>query len=42
MVSLKRLGNLDGNFHVLPGHEFTSDLDQERKTNPYLREAMKQ
>lgn len=42
MVSLKRLGELEGNFHVLPGHEFTSDLDRERKTNPYLREAMKQ
>ena len=40
--SLKRLGELEGNFHVLPGHEFTSDLEQERRTNPYLREAMKQ
>lgn len=40
MQSLKRLGELEGNFHVLPGHEFTSDLEQERKTNPYLREAM--
>ena len=40
MVSLKRLGQLEGNYHVLPGHEFTSNLAQERKTNPYLREAM--
>lgn len=38
--SLKRLGELEGNFHVLPGHEGTSTLDQERRFNPYLREAM--
>ena len=38
--SLKRLGQLEGNFHVLPGHEGTSTLDQERRFNPYLREAM--
>ena len=40
LASLKRLGELEGNFHVLPGHEGTSTLDQERKFNPYLREAM--
>ena len=40
MDSLKRLGELEGNFHVLPGHEGTSTLDQERRFNPYLREAM--
>ena len=40
MASLKRLGELEGNFRVLPGHESFSTLDQERKTNPYLRMAM--
>jgi glyoxylase-like metal-dependent hydrolase (beta-lactamase superfamily II) len=40
MESLRRLGALEGNFHVLPGHMGASDLDQERKHNPYLRMAM--
>ena len=40
MQSLKRLGELKGDFHVCPGHEATSNLDQERRFNPYLREAM--
>ncbi|MCI8423523.1 MAG: MBL fold metallo-hydrolase [Lawsonibacter sp.] len=38
--SLGRLGRLEGNFHVLPGHGPTSDLDRERRRNPYLREGM--
>jgi len=40
MASLKRLGELEGSFTVCPGHMQTSTLDQERKTNPYLRMAM--
>ena len=40
MASLKRLGELEGNFTICPGHMQTSTLDQERKTNPYLRMAM--
>ena len=40
MRSLKRLGELEGSFTVCPGHMQTSTLDQERKTNPYLRMAM--
>ena len=40
MDSLKRLGELEGNFHVLPGHMGTSELDRERRSNPYLRMAM--
>lgn len=40
MASLKRLGQLEGNFHVLPGHMGTSTLEEERKYNPYLRMAM--
>ena len=40
LASLKRLGQLEGNFHVCPGHGETSTLVRERKVNPYLREAM--
>ena len=40
LASLTRLGQLEGNFHVCPGHGETSTLDRERKVNPYLREAM--
>ena len=38
--SLKRLGELEGEFAVYPGHmEFTTLSDQ-REENPYLRKAM--
>lgn len=40
MASLKRLGRLEGNYHVCPGHDVTSTLDRERRSNPFLREAM--
>ena len=40
MASLKRLGNLEGNLLVLPGHMGHSDLDGERARNPYLIQAM--
>ena len=40
LASLGRLGRLEGNFHVLPGHMDTSDLDTERQVNPYLRQGM--
>ena len=40
MVSLKRLGQLEGNLTVYPGHMEGSTLDQERSWNPYLRQAM--
>ena len=40
LVSLGRLGRLEGNYHVLPGHGGTSDLDTERQGNRYLREGM--
>ena len=36
----KRLGELEGDFHVCPGHEATSTLERERKYNPFLLEAM--
>lgn len=39
--SLKRLHDLEGNYHVLPGHEELSTLEDERKGNHYMREALK-
>ena len=42
MASLKRLGELEGNFHVCPGHDRTSTLEQERRYNPFLLEAMRE
>ena len=39
--SLKRLGELKGDFHVCPGHEATSTLERERRSNPFLMEAMR-
>ena len=41
MASLKRLGQLEGDLDVLPGHMDTSTLDRERKSNPYLRQALR-
>ena len=40
MASLKRLGELEGDFHVCPGHDRTSTLERERQYNPFLLEAM--
>ena len=41
MDSLARLGRLTGNYRVLPGHMEPSDLDTERRMNPYLIQAMR-
>ena len=40
MASLKRLGQLEGDLQVLPGHMGVSTLDRERKSNYFLREAL--
>ena len=40
LSSLKRLGQLPGDFDVYPGHGEASTLAAERAENPYLREAM--
>lgn len=40
MASLKRLGDLPGEYKVLPGHMDASTLNFERANNYYLREAM--
>ena len=40
MASLKKLGELPGDYHVCPGHDVTSTLERERRSNPFLKEAM--
>ena len=40
LASLKRLGGLEGDFNVFPGHMENSTLERERRYNPYLRQAM--
>lgn len=40
MASLRRLGELEGDFQVLPGHMETTTLAAERRYNPYLRQAL--
>lgn len=39
MASLKRLGELEGNYHVCPGHEGVSNLERERQGNYYMLAA---
>ena len=41
MASLKKLGQLPGDYHVCPGHDVTSTLERERRSNPFLMEAMR-
>ena len=38
--SLARLGRLEGEYRVLPGHEAESLLSFERANNPYMKQAM--
>ena len=40
MASLRRLGELEGDLQVCPGHMQLTTLDRERRYNPYLRQAM--
>ena len=40
MESLKRLGELEGDLTVYPGHMEDSTLDRERSWNPYLLQAI--
>lgn len=35
--SLQKLAALEGNYHVLPGHNAFSELDFERANNPFIR-----
>ncbi len=40
MNSLKKLGQLEGDYRVCPGHEGMSTLEDEKKFNGYLAQAM--
>ena len=40
MASLKRLYELEGDYHVLPGHMGQTTLQRERVTNYYMKEAI--
>lgn len=42
MASLKRLGELEGDLTVCPGHMETSTLNTERQRNYYLMQAMRE
>ena len=39
--SLRRLADLEGNYTVYPGHGDPTTLDEERRYNPYMAEALK-
>ena len=38
--SLARLGRLEGQYQVYPGHEDATDMNYERKANPYMKQGM--
>ena len=38
-ASLRRLANLNGDYSVYPGHEWSSTMDNERQSNPFMRSA---
>lgn len=40
MASLKKLAELEGDYRVFPGHESATTLENERRSNPYLRAAL--
>ena len=40
LASLARLGRLEGDLAVYPGHMEPSTLDRERRSNPFLRQAL--
>lgn len=37
---MKRLGRLEGDYKVCPGHGAMSTLALERDVNPYMRQAL--
>ena len=37
---LKRLGSIEGYYIVLPGHGTASNLEDERRSNPFIKRAM--
>ena len=40
LLSLARLGRMEGNFHVYSGHDSDTELDYERRVNPYMKQGM--
>ncbi len=40
-ASLKKLAQLEGDYRVLPGHEMTTTLERERRSNVFVLEALK-
>lgn len=42
LASLARLGRLEGQYTVYPGHEEATDMDYERRHNPYMKQGMAQ
>lgn len=40
LKSLKRLHDLEGDFEVYPGHEFSTNLERERQHNYYIKSAL--
>ena len=38
--SLARLGRLEGQYQLYPGHEEATDMNYERKANPYMKQGM--
>lgn len=41
LASLKRIAQLDGDYRVLPGHDVATTLEYERRSNPYMLEALR-
>lgn len=41
MASLRRLYELEGDYHVFPGHGGSSTLEAERRNNFYMKEAVR-
>lgn len=39
--SLKKLAQLPGQYRVYPGHDRPTDLDFERRVNPYVKQGLR-
>ena len=40
LLSLARLARLEGDYKVWPGHDRPTDLERERRMNPYMRQGL--